>query len=491
MMPDPRTPVIVGVGQVIERGDDAPEPVDLLAEAARAALTDAGVGQLAGAIDSIRVVRLLSWRYRDPGALVAERIGAQPRHSQYTTDGGHTPQVLVNQAAADIQDGRADVVLLGGAESWRTRTAYRRRDDRLQWTKQDAEVVPAEVVGADLAMSNEIETALGIVMPVQVYPLFESALRHASGRSIPEHTRHIAELWSRFSEVAATNRYAALPRALTAGEIGTPSAANRVIGSPYTKLLNSNNRVNQAAALVLCSLERAQAMGVATDRLVFPQSGAEANDIQYVSNRDDLCSSPGIRLAGRSALELAGVDVDDIAHVDLYSCFPSAVQVAAAELGLGIERQLTVTGGLTFAGGPWNNYVSHSIATMVDVLRRDPGSLGLCSANGGLLTKHALGIYGTSPPAHGFRVGRPDASTATTGRAVAGDDAAGTATIEAYTVMHDAAGHPETAILTVLLADGRRAWRTSADAGLLAAMLTEEQCGRPVELDTGGHLAVG
>ena len=42
------------------------------------------------------------------------------------------------------------------------------------------------------------------------------------------------------------------------------------------------------------------------------------------------------------------------------------------------ERDLTVTGGMTFAGGPWNNYVTHGVATMVGVLREDPGDLGLC-----------------------------------------------------------------------------------------------------------------
>jgi acetyl-CoA C-acetyltransferase len=487
---DPRTPVIVGVGQLTYRGDDAPEPVDLLASAATRAIEDSGAAGLVAAVDSIRVVRLLSWRYRDPAALVAARLGARPRHTLYTTDGGHTPQTVMNRAACDIRDGRADVVVIGGAESWRTRTAYRKRAARPAWSTQAEDAAPTEVTGAELDMSNEVEKALDIVRPVQVYPLFESALRHASGRTVRDHTRHIASLWSAFSTVAATNPHAILPRAMTAEEIGQPSPTNRMIGFPYTKLLCSNNSVDQAAALIVCSLERARALGVSADRMVFPHGGSEASDTPYVSNRGDLASSPAIRLAGRAALGLAGVSIDGLSYIDLYSCFPAAVQVAAAELGLGIDGPLTVTGGLTFAGGPWNNYVTHAIATMVDVLRRDPGSLGLCSANGGLLTKHAFGIYGTQPPREAFRVALPNARDATRPRAVVDDDTAASGEIEAYTVMHDTEGRPEMGLLTVLLPDGRRAWRTTRDLDVLTAMLQEELCGRPVELAGGNRLHV-
>ena len=85
-----------------------------------------------------------------------------------------------------------------------------------------------------------------------------------------------------------------------------------------------------------------------------------------------LYSSDVIRECGAAALEAAGIGIDELRYVDLYSCFPSAVQIVAAELGLPLDRDLTVTGGLTFSGGPWNNYVTHSIARMVGLLRQDP-----------------------------------------------------------------------------------------------------------------------
>jgi len=495
---DPRTPVIIGGGQVNQRtadGDPAREPVDLIVEAARRASTNAGIanGHVLAAADSVRVVSLLSWRYRDPGALVAERIGASPRQTAVTTPGGNTPQSLVNRTALDIAAGRNDVVLIGGAEAWRTRMAFRSTGDRPDWTQQPESVPEAELMGDEFTMTHPAEMNRGIIMPVQVYPLFEQALRAAAGRSIDEHLVRISELWSRFSEVAARNPNAWSQTAYTAEQIRTPGPDNRWIGFPYPKLMNSNNNVEQGAALLMCSVEAAERAGVPRERWVFPHSGADAHDTEALSHRGDLHSSPAIRAVGRQTLELAGVGIDDVAHVDLYSCFPSAVQIGAAELGLPDDdpgRPLTVTGGLSFAGGPWNNYVTHSIATMVGVLREDPGSVGLCSANGGFITKHSIGVYSTEPPADGFKWSdaQDEADRLTKPRDVAPDDYDGDVTIESWTVMHSREGEPENGIAAVRLPDGRRTWGTTQEPDVLKAMTVEEFIGRPARLDGNGTL---
>jgi acetyl-CoA C-acetyltransferase len=492
---DPRAPVIVGVGQVsqrTDRGEPALEPVDLIAAAARAAGADSGAPGLLGAIDSVRIVSMLSWRYNDPGALVAERIGADVRSTIYTTAGGNTPQSLVNRTSLDIAAGRADVVLIGGAESWRTRMSFRATDEKPSWTVQDASVAPTEVFGGDLQMMDPAAMARGIAMPVQVYPMFEQALRAAEGRSIDDHLVRISELWARFSEVAARNPAAWIQRAYTAEEVRTPGPDNRWIGFPYPKVMNSNNAVEQGAVLVLCSVEAAERLGVPRDRWVFPASGTDAHDEYMLSQRGDLHSSPAIRVAGAQALSLAGVGIDDIAHLDVYSCFPSAVQVAANELGLPIDdvsRPLTVTGGLSFAGGPWNNYVTHSIATMVNVLRDDPGSYGLCTGNGGFLTKHAMGVYRTEPPPGGFRwADVQDDVDAIGARREAVVEHEGDVTVESWTVMHDREGAPEAGFAAVLLPDGRRSWGTTRDAEVLKAMTVDEFIGRPAHLLPDGSL---
>jgi len=487
---DPRTPVLIGAGQLsrrVDRGEDPLEPVDLVAEALRRAAESSGAGTaaLTGA-DAVHLVSMLSWRYRDPGLLVAQRVGATPRDTSLSGMGGNSPQSLVNQACLAIQAGEADLVLLGGAEAWRTRMGSRRAGQELDWTVQGDDVPEARASTEDVAMSAPGEQARGVVMPVQVYPMFEQAHRVGLGRPLDEHLVVASELWARFSEVAATNPHAWIQRSYSAEEIRTATPENRMIGFPYTKLMNSNNAVEQGAGVILCSAERAAALGVPRDRWVFPHSGTDAHDHYFVSHRDDLGRSPAMRLAGRAALDLAGVGVDDLAHVDLYSCFPSAVQIAAHELGLGLDRQLTVTGGLSFAGGPWNNYVMHSIASMADVLREDPGSIGLVTANGGFITKHAFGVYSTEPPTTPFRHAEPQAEVDALPRRELCEDPDGPGTLETWTVMHDRDGQPERAILTAVLPDGRRAWGTSTEPATAKAMVSEDVAGRPVVLRPDG-----
>lgn len=497
---DPRTPVIAGVGQVNVPGADAPEPVELLAEAARLAGEDSGSARLLPAVRSVRVVRIVSWRYRDPAALVAARLGLGAVGTVATTHGGQTPQSLVDRAAEQIRDGRLEVALIGGAESFCTRQAYHARGERPPWTVQADGVAPGETAGTELHMVNDTEEELGLRSPAQIYPLFESALRARAGRPLGEHRLRIAELWASLSEVGARNPFAAIRRAVPAEEIATPTPSNRMVGFPYTKLMNANAGVNQAAALLVCSAERARALGVPVDRWVFLHAAAEANEVPYLSNRLDLSASVALRVAGRAVFERARASLDDVAHLDLYSCFPSALQVAARELGLdrggehgrGADprrsRPLTVTGGLTFAGGPWNNYVTHALATMTGLLRADPGSLGLVTANGGVLSKQAVGLYSSAPPRHGFVTERPQAAVDRHPRRALVPDYRGPGVIEATTVLHARDGAPERAFAACAVASGARAWCTSADHDVMAAMMKDGLEGASVHIGEGRRL---
>jgi acetyl-CoA C-acetyltransferase len=496
---DPRTPVIVGVGQFLHRAeglDDALEPAALMVEAITAAGRDAG---LAGApeIDSIRVVSSLSWKYGNPAWVLARRLGRSPRELAYTSAGGNTPQSLVNVTSLDMLAGRLDAAVLVGGEAWRTRMRARKAGAILDWEKAPDDEAPV-TLGQDLEMTHPAEAERGIYLPVQVYPMFETALRAAAERTPDDHVERVSQLWARFSAVAAANPFAWIRDAKSAEEIRTVTAKNRMIGLPYRKYMNSNNDVDMAAAVIMCTVERARALGVAEDRWVFPLAGTDCHEHPFVSNRDTFARTPAIEIGGRRALELAGIGIDDVDVIDLYSCFPSAVQLGAASLGLSIDRQLTRTGGLPFAGGPWNNYVMHAIATVVGELRARPGEPGLVWANGGYATKHAFGVYATTPPADGFRHDRPQdeidalprrelalpADAATTGAA----GGAGAASIEAYTVMHAREGEPEQAIAACLLADGRRAWGTSTAADVLDALVEGEWVGRPATLTPDGTL---
>ncbi len=493
MTVDPRTPVLIGYGQVNHRDDIDPakrsvEPVELMAAAAGQA-ADARVIE---AVDSIRVVNILSARYRDPGLLLGQRIGAADFTTLYSPIGGNVPQSLVNQACLDIWRGRAGVVLLAGAETWRTRRGLRAKGSKLVWTAQDESVPVAEVSGEDVPMAGDAETRIGLDRPAFVYPLFEQALRIANGESIDHHRKRVGELWARFNAVAVGNPHAWIRKPVTAEEICQPGPHNRMISWPYTKLMNSNNMVDQGAALILTSVERATHLGVPSEHWVFPHAGTDAHDTFAVAERDELYRSTAIHVAGARALELAGLGIDDVDYVDLYSCFPSAVQVAAAELGLSADdpaRPLTVTGGLTFAGGPWNNYVMHSIATMAELLVANPGRRGLITANGGYLTKHSFGVYGTEPPAE-FRWedAQPAVDREPTRKGLV--EWEGVGTVEAWTTPFNREGRPEKAFLAVRTPDGARALAVITDAAAAQASVREDLGGAEVAVTADGSATI-
>ena len=433
----------------------------------------------------MRAVSLLSWRYRDPARFVAEALGLDGARTGLYDSGGNSPQDLLNHTGRQIQRGKLDLALLVGGEAWRTRTRARAAGADLGWPEVPEGVRPDDVFGGGLDMNDAAELAAGVRMPVQMYPMFETALRAEAGRSLTDHQAHLGELWSRFSAVAATNPFAWSQVARTAEEIRTPGPTNRMIGAPYPKLMNSNNDVDMGAALIVCSVERATALGVPRDRWVFLHAGARAHEHAHVSHRESFTRTPAIELAGRTALELAGIGIDDVAIVDLYSCFPSAVQLGARSLGLGLDRQLTRTGGLTFGGGPWNNYVMHAIATVVADCRRQPTERALVWANGGFCTKHAFGVYSTEPPAAGFRHEDVQATVDALPRVEVVADHEGPATIEGYTVIHGRDAMPERAYAACRTADGRRAWASTGDAAAMISMVSSEWVGAQVELKAG------
>lgn len=292
--------MLIGYGQVNHRDEIDPagpsiEPVDLMVAAAR----QAADAPLLAAVDSIRVVHMLSAHYRNPGQLLGERLGAGSFTTGYGSVGGNTPQSLVSQACLDIQQGRARVVLIAGAETWRTRTGLKSKGARLVWTRQDESVPLPEIAGDDVVMAGEAELRIKLDRPAYVYPLFEQALRIANGESMADHRRRVGQLWARFNAVAVANPYAWIRTPMTAEEICRPGPQNRMISWPYTKLMNSNNMVDQGAALILASVEQATRLQVPAERWVYPHAGTDAHDTPAIAERAELYRSPAIRFGGR------------------------------------------------------------------------------------------------------------------------------------------------------------------------------------------------
>jgi len=487
---DPRTPVVVGVAQAVQRPDDlhdAVEPVALMEQVVRDAAADAAAPDLLTKLDLVGVVQG-AWKYSDPGRLVADAVGATNARTSLSANGGNTPQSFLNSLATRIRDGELDCAVFCGAETIWSRRRKRRAEIEEAVTVQEG-VEPDEQFGADVSMGTDFERDRGMAMPINFYPLFDSAIRNARGESIEEHRDRLSKLWSTFNEQAVRNDYAWSRTPMTADEIREPNASNRMVGFPYTKAMNSNWDLDQAAAVLLCSAGTAEAAGVPREKWVFPWAGTDAHDTYSVSNRRDLHSSPAITEAAKKLFELAGVGPADVDHIDLYSCFPSAVQVGAASIGFGEDRLLTQTGGLTFAGGPLNNYVTHSIATMIGVLRDDPGSIGLVSANGGFLTKHALGLYSTEPPPSGYAAADVQDQVDQVPQTPVDEDYSGPVTVEAYTVMHGADG-PEVGLCALRTPEGARTWGKVTDLAVATTMTTEEAIGRSGTLAADGTLTL-
>ena len=486
---NPNTPIIVGVAHVEQRITDpleGQEPIDLMVEAVQKAALDAGNTAMLSAVNSVRVVRG-AWRYKQPAGYVAEKIGSPAAERVGTCFGGNMVQSTVNASAIDIAAGTHELIVLTGAEIGNSQAKAIKADVELPFTPVEGPY--DRMLGKEEPMSCEAEQNRQIVRPIQMYPIFENAIRHARGESVTDHINRVSELWAGFSRVAGDNPDAWISEPVDADTIRTPGPGNRMVSFPYPKLMNSNNAVDMSAAIIMCSVAKAQALGIPSDKWVYPWTGTDAHDTYFVSGRDSLHSSPAIRIAGKRALDLAGLGIDDIDLVDVYSCFPSAVQVAATELGLSQDRPLTVTGGLTFGGGPLNNYVMHSIVRMTRLLRASPGDKGFITANGGYLTKHAFGVYSTEAPRVDFQHADVQAEVDQEPTRDWLADYDGEATIESYTVMFGADG-PEVAHAACLTPDGKRTWANCTEMDVMTAMTTEEFCGLPVSVDGAGTLSM-
>jgi acetyl-CoA C-acetyltransferase len=482
--------VLVGCAQLTQRVDDPRdgcEPITLMVRAAEAAAEDAGAPGLLRALDAIRVTQGL-WKYGNPGAWLGEHFGASHVNTGLGPISGSTVQLMLHRAANDIVAGDRDAVLLVGAEAERSKRRASAQGASLAWSE----------IGGPEPDERFEENSPGFgwweaeyrARPVQVFSMFENALRHQRGEEPAAHRARIARLWAGFAKVAADNPHAWIRDGRDAHTIGTPSDANPMVGYPYTKFLVSNMVVDQAAALLLCSLETARRHGVLEDRIVHLHAGTHISQTCPVPERMAYHEQPGMRLAGRRAMKLAGLSADDFRHVDLYSCFPSAVQIAAAEVGFDLDRELTVTGGLTFAGGPFNSYVMHSLATMMGRLRQDPSSFGFVSAVGGYMAKHAFTVLGCTPREGGFAQECLDEQSMAQPTRECVRDYAGPAVVETFSVTPGDGVRETTLLAACRTPADQRVWARSSDASLIEGVEREELCGRAVAIDDAGVLDV-
>jgi acetyl-CoA C-acetyltransferase len=506
---DPNTPVLVGVGQASERIDDPGykrlSPVELAATAAAAALADTGADPTAVAAALTTIAAVRQFEISGPRAVaplgrsdnfprsVAGRIGAKPPRAVLEVVGGQAPQHLVTEFAGEIAAGREQAVLLVGSEAISTARHLAQAEDRPDFTEHvDGDL---EDRGYGLrGMSSRQEAAHGLVGAPSSYALFESARRARLGLSAREYALAMGELFAPFTRVAAANPHAAAPVERSAQELATPSERNRPIAEPYTRFLVARDQVNQGAAMLLTSVAEAGRLGIPRDRWVFLHGHADVRE-RMPLERADLSTSPASVLAVRHALELAGIGIDELATIDLYSCFPVPVFAIVDAFGLRPDdpRGLTLTGGLPFFGGAGNNYSMHAVAETVQRLRARPGAFGLVGANGGFMSKYSVGVYSTAPAEW-----RPDRSADLQAEIDGWEappvavEADGPATVEAFTIVHGRRTGPY-AVVVGRLADGSRfvARGIDGDDALLERLRGDRPVGSPVfvrSIDQGNRV---
>ena len=494
-MDETRIPILVGTGQITQREPDpalALSPMDLTAASGRKAAEDSGAGAaLLKSLDTIVLLRSFSdtsWRficpfgkYANPPRSLANRLGLEnSTRLIYTHPGGNMPQWCVNRMFEMITRGEMEAGMIAGGEALATQKNAQRGGLKLDWNEDPGGSF--EEWGVDKRGWSDIEDRHRMAGAIFAYPMFENSIRGDKGRSISEHSLEMGRLFSNFASVAANNPLADRRQGFTAKQIATVSSYNPYIGFPYTKLMNSNAFIDQSAAIILTSVAKAKELGIPKEKWVYLHGCADAYDHWYLSDRINFHSSPAMSKVAQEAFEMADCTLADIDALDLYSCFPSAVQIACDEMGVSLDdpRGLTITGGLPYFGGPGNNYVTHSIAEMINKVRAQPGIKGLVTANGNYVTKQSAGIYSAEPAEKPFAPKDPSIYQAEInsqkGPSVT-EFANGDASIETYTIMHDRKG-PSFGILFGRLSDGSRfIANTPDDVELMLSMTLEDYLG--------------
>src|SRR4051812_11492089 len=334
LLPEDRIPVIVGVGEIVDRPKDIAaglEPLDLLQQALKRAEADS-CGKLLGEIGSLDIVNFLSWRYRDPEKQLSDRLGIKPAHAYYGPVGGESPIRYLHEAAKRIARGECSVAAVCGAEAQSTATKAERGKIELPWTPFAHEVAEPK---RNAAFQKPIAVKLGVFRPITVYPFYEAATAAHWGQTPRQARAESGQLWSAYSDVASQNPNSWLKKRFAPDEITTPTPDNRLIAWPYTKLQVANPTVNMGGAVLMTSLAKARAAGIAPERIVYVWGGASAEEPPDYLIRDQFYESHPQNAVLHAVMDLAGGDGRRFDAIELYSCFPCVPKMARRTLGLG------------------------------------------------------------------------------------------------------------------------------------------------------------
>lgn len=483
---DDQTPVLVGYGSVHQRlaaREGALDAAGLMIDATRRSLPAELVDTVLPGVDWVGATQGLT-HYPDPAHLVADAIGAPDAHTVLARI-GVMQQTLVSQACTRVQSGASTLALVVGGEARYRDVVALAAGEEVSPMRQDADAEPDEVLVPAEELALPCERAAGASGAPAFYALLESERRARLGQTPDENRRDLGALYARFSEIAAANPDAVRRDRRRADELAEPSAANPYVAFPYTKLMVTTWTVDQAAALLFCTVGTARRLGIPEQRWVYPVVAVESNHMVPVTARRHLTQPEAMRAMARACRRAAGVEPAEVDLLDLYSCFPVAVTTAAEGLGVRAGRDLTVTGGMSFAGGPLNNYVFQALARAADLLAEGVGRTALVTCVSGLYTKQGLTVLAVAPPAQPFSVQDVTAEVDALEPALPVDDQAeGPGTVVAATVVYRR-DEPARALAVIDLAGGSRTMAGCLDPAVVDRFTVDEPVGLPVVVGDG------
>jgi len=405
---DASAPVIVGVGEASRQalGVEWTSPTELASTAIKTALADSGrAAALADAIDCLAAIRT----FEDSGIPMgvgapdnvpdayAKAAKLSPEKLIYADVGGQSPQTMVNALAGELQRGEIKAAVIAGAEAMGTAKRARKAEHTLDWNAPSDREFDNQL--SPFFVLNRAEIRHGVVSMPLAYSLLENARRIAKGMNREDYVVEMARGAPHASAIALSRQHAQFARAWTVEEMVEDHHQNYQLTDIYRRWKVAQDAVDLGAACILTTAGTALEMGIAPEKLVWLAGTSEAAE-PPASERANLAGSDALKFALHGAWDQAGVDVGDLGPIDIYSCFPVAILAALDIMGEEYlaRRDFTLTGGLTFFGGPGNGYSMHAIAAMVQALRKDGSKPAMITANGGVMSKQAVGIYTAQQP---------------------------------------------------------------------------------------------
>ncbi|OZC42677.1 hypothetical protein CH289_27175 [Rhodococcus sp. RS1C4] len=479
------TAVIIGASAITQRTDQQNHGVDA-AGLMLAACKAAAPAALLERTDLI-VVPQGTWRYGDPGRLIANGLAADDART-VRVEIGVLQTTILSTAIEAVEEGRADVAVVVGGEALDRRRVATRNGRRATETVQDSSARSDEVIAPTSGFRGLYEDVWDIEEPYIQYALLDSARRARLDLSIDGNVHQIADRWAQFSRTAAENPMAWDRHVRTAEELlDVSTRGNRPLAAPYTGQLVTRMHVDQAAALIICSVDIAEKSGIPRSQWVFPRLTVDCElAIPVVERADPDCCRQWSLIANELEAEM-GTDLSSIDLVDLYSCFPIAVAHQVDAFHLSGRPELTLTGGMTFGGGPLNNSALQAMARAVELLRgSDRHRTALVTAVSGLLTKQGAVLFQRDTPQRSYaRIDLTDLAAQVVHRRPVVECHSGPATIQAVTVVSSSDGGSDHAVAIVRTSDGTGTVVRSADPQVVRSVRETEWVGRKVHVVDG------